>query len=277
VAGLRNRFLLSVMVFLSGFAAVWGRAQDAEKGPTGPRVRFDSFVNENYRHLPALHGWQNTRAVMASSLAGWFLILEQGQAVTDGTPDQLADFLKKLPGAKDCDISVVYLASQQSARGDWEFVGKERCNWSDLLRESKIPPHPSRIVVMDSCYARVVGDMEGWEKLATLSLFAASGDERAWELDLSTKVPIDFRRRYPGAWAWSRRRLPEDWDGRISFLGLMWMEACAGWKEAPVTITEWERFFGRCEELAHRFRELHGRRWFSTLSDCRRTGRDMRK
>ncbi len=231
------------------------------------RVRLDSFVGVHYRGLPKLLGWASTARVVRQTLAQWFPQFVQGQAVADGSPEELDAFLRQLPGPVAADVSIVYLASQQAADGSWAFVNGQGAPWSRIITRARpIPVHPRRIVIVDACYAAILEDVPGWRSsFPGPVLFAASRREQTFELRLDTRQPLDFKRRAPEAWAWSHRSLP-DWDGRLSFLGLAWMQASRSWQSGPRDLGDWEAFLGDCCAQGAAFKDTVGRRWGSTLS-----------
>lgn len=230
------------------------------------RVSFDSFVNIHYPHREPLDGWLTTRTVVEEGLRCWFPELEVRQTVMDGTPPDLEKFLAGLPGGDESDVAVVYLASYQSAAGAWEFVNKEQFLWSEALRRATIKSHPFRVVILDSCYAAMAQRTPEWSgRLATATLWAGSERELTYELDLSTRVPVDFRRRYPLAWEWTRKHLAADWNRKISFLGLTWLEAWGETASPPKALDDWRRLFDRCQNLAEEFRKKCNRRWGSSV------------
>lgn len=231
------------------------------------RVQFDSFVGIHYTKLPALRGWASTAEVIRKTLSEWFPRCVQGQVIVDGSPDDLIAFLRRLPGPDAADFSVVYLASQQAADGSWAFVNGQSVSWVDMVERSRpVSPHPHRIAIVDACYAATLERVPGWRTLFPGPvLFAASPRERTFEFRLDTRQPLDFKKRAPEAWAWSRRALP-GWDGRMSFLGLAWMQASRSWQSGPQDIGRWENFLGDCCVQGAGFQEKVGRKWGSTLS-----------
>jgi hypothetical protein len=230
------------------------------------RVSFDRFMNIHYSHHEPLEGWLTTGEVIQEGLRQWYPQMKIRQTVMDGTPQDLGKFLSALPGGDESDLEIVYLASYQSPAGAWEFPNREQQLWSQALRDASVKPHPLRIVVLDSCYAAAVQRVPEWPgKLASLTLLAGSARELTYELALSTKIPIDFRRRYPSAWEWTRQHLASDWNQKMSFLGLMWLVARVETPEPPSTLDGWRNFFTRCQHLAEAYKEKHGRKWFSSV------------
>ncbi|HPA20980.1 MAG TPA: hypothetical protein PLU30_24740 [Verrucomicrobiae bacterium] len=234
------------------------------------RVQFDSFVGIHYTKLPALRGWASTAEVIRKTLSEWFPRYVQGQVIVDGSPDDLIAFLRRLPGPDAADFSVVYLASQQAADGSWAFVNGQSVSWVDIVERSRpVPPHPRRIVIVDACYAATLERVPGWRTLFPGPvLFAASPRERTFEFRLDTRLPLDFKKRAPEAWEWSRRALPR-WDGRMSFLGLVWMQASQSQKSGPLELGGWEELFGDCCRQGADFQKIIRRQWGSTLSSLK--------
>lgn len=270
---MRSKFILAIGALCAAANLSVVSAEDDPLTPAASaisnrvaRVSFDSFANIHYSDLEPLDGWLTTRTVVEEGLRGWFPGLEVRQSVMDGTPPDLEKFLSGLPGGNESEVAVVYLASYQSAAGAWRFVNREQCLWSEALRRATIKPHPFRVVILDSCYAAVAERTPEWSgRLATVTLWAGSERELTYELDLSTRVPVDFRRRYPLAWEWTRKHLAADWNRKISFLGLMWLEAWVETASPPKALGDWRLLFDHCQSLAEEFRKKCNRRWVSSV------------
>ena len=267
-----------VVVLAAGFCGPMGaEPQGTAPGAATPqsrcRVQLDSFVGIHYTKLPVLRGWAATAEVIRKTLSEWFPEFVQGQSVVDGSPEDLVNFLKRLPGLDTADFSVVCLASQGAADGSWAFVNGQSVMWTDIIgRSQPLPSHPRRIVVVDSCYAAALERVPGWRTLFPGPvLFAASPREQTFELRLDGRQPLDFKRRAPEAWAWSRRALPK-WDGRMSFLGLAWMQASRSWQRGPQDLDGWAHFLADCCIQGAGFQERIGQKWASTLSCLGATG-----
>lgn len=237
--------------------------------PGAPRVRFESFVGIRYDRLPKLRGWASAARVIEKTLGEWFPDLTRGQAIEDGSPDDLVTFLRRLPGPDAADISVVYLASQQAADGSWTFVNGQSVAWEEILKRAGPPPsHSRRVLIIDACHAATLEGVNGWRTaFPGPVLFAALPRELTFELRLDSRYPLDFKRRAPQAWAWSRGALP-GWDHRLSFLGLAWMQASRARGDGPRSSEEWKGFFDDCCRQGAEYQQIVGRRWGSTLS-CR--------
>lgn len=244
--------------------AIAPRAGGAEPSPT--RVCLDSFVEVHAPPGFPLEGWKTTREIVRRTLERWFPGLGLRGAVEDGTPRQLAGFLAALPGPKVAGTSVVYVATRQSPDGAFVFAGGERRAWGEVLGGAGVTEHPSRIVILDACYATRARVAPGWRRLAPLALFASGPNEVTCELDLSAKRPVDFRRHHPEAWRWTQENLPADWDGKVSFLGLAWLEAFLKTPSPPASPSDWRGFFAECERWAGAFRDQVDRRWASRIS-----------
>lgn len=257
---------LSAVVALSGCGSV-DIAVPAESQPlSGVRVAFDSFTAVNYEKNRSLHGWRTTRTAVNTTLKLWYDRLDVRQTVEDGTPAELKTFLRDLPGPEDCDISVVYLGSNQNVRADWEFVNGEFVNWRDLLAAATPPAHPCRIVILDACHAAAVRHIPAWaERLATVTLLASDAGELTYDFAPSALTPIDVKKHLPSAWGWAHTHLPPEWNKRVSYLGLMWIQAAAQVRTPPAEAAGWMRFFAACEENAADFRRTVSRRWGSTV------------
>jgi hypothetical protein len=254
---LASQMLLSA-VLLSGERG----AARAEPAP----VAFDSFVEVHAPPGEPLRGWGATREVLRATLRAWFPGLAAGTGVEDGSPRQLARFLGDLPRPGKAAVSVVYLASRQAPEGAFVFPSGERRPWGELLDGANFPTHGGRIVILDACYATRARHAEGWARFAPTALFASGDREVTSELDLSTKRPVDLRGGHPEAWRWTREHLPSDWDGKLSFLGWIWLEAFLATPSAPSSPRDWGAFFADCQRRADEFRERVDRRSASRLS-----------
>lgn len=230
------------------------------------RLSLDSFVNVHYGSNRSLPGWQITRTAIETTLDLWYEQVQVRQAVTDGTPEDLKAFLRRLPGPQDCDISVVYLGSIQDAAGNWEFTDGQRANWRHLLAATPPTPHPRRIVILDACHAAVVRDIPDWaHRLGTVTLLAAGRTEKTYQFLPSAMLPVEVSKHYPAAWGWGQTYLPPDWRKHISFLGLMWIQTVAETAAPPKNPEDWKHFFDNCTQNAAHFGRSVSRRWGSSI------------
>jgi hypothetical protein len=260
------RPFLFLWVFLGWVGATLVAEPDGAV-PKSPPVEFYSFINVNYRHLPKLRGWQTTRDLVADSLNASGLVGQRHRV--DGTSQDLRTFLERLPVPARGTVQVIYLASQQSADGAWEFTNKERVSWKELLSSSRklAPEQGMRIVLLDSCYARVAADLPAWKEWASLTLCAAEVGEVTWEIDFDKRQPRDFRVRLRDVWNGLQRYYGDKkWSHRVSFMGAIWLETQFRGGNVPSGIEGWNEFFLQCVQNAEEFQRMHGRGFASTLS-----------
>jgi hypothetical protein len=233
---------------------------------TTVHCRFDAFYGVRYRTAPKLLGCASTARVVRYTLAQRYSSLETGHVVEDGTPEDLISFLTGLPTPEANAISFVYLGSQQGPDGSWLFANGQRMDWPSILK--RLPnwqPSRLRVIAIDACYASALLRVDGWrEAFPGPILFASNDRELTFELNLPSRRPIDFKRRAPLGFEWSKNALPK-WDGRITFLGFAWINAAAEGFPTPTAASDWTAFFSQCAKQAERFRPAIGKRYGSTL------------
>ena len=230
------------------------------------RVVFDSFINVHYGRNRSLPGWKTTQAAIETTLKLWYDQVQVRQTVVDGTAADLEYFLRNLPGPEECDISVVYLGSMQSAGGSWEFANGNFANWRVLLAAAPPSKHPRRIVILDACHAEAVCHIPAWsERLGTITLLASGETELTYQFSPSALAPIDLQKHCPLAWTWAQAHLPPKWNKHISFLGVMWAETTAKTAFPPTNTLGWEKFLDACCQNAANFRQSISYRWSSTM------------
>ncbi len=234
-------------------------------------MALDRIVNVHYPDGRPLRGWQATALIIEKTLAAWYPNLRSAPPHVDPSPEEARQALSELPGPAEADVSVVYLGSRQTPGGAWQFTGPGGgCTPFSELAGPALPSHARRIVVMDVCHAPAAlgGD------LATNSwiVMASAAHERSYELDVASPRPLDLVRRFPRAAAWLAAHMPGEWDGKVSFLGLMWLQARLQTPRAPASEDDWAAFFARMEQEATAFRRLHSAQLASTV--CVRPPRD---
>lgn len=231
------------------------------------QVDLHSFVNWDFRHRPKLKGWRATATAIQRTLDQSHPRHSVHTMVENGSKESLSRFFHELPTRADCDLSFVYLASHQSPAGEWDFVQKKLESLNAILAGSDISTHPARIVIVDACFASAVQRDPAWEKeWRSPCLFAASESEETQELDFRSPQPIDLRRRYPAASAWLKENMGREWDGRLSFLGFVWVQTFVTSKASPGHMKGWCEFLRRCETTAAEFRTNGNRRLASRVT-----------
>ena len=247
-------------------AAVIILTAPAEKVFAARTVCFDAFVNWDFHHRQKLEAWKVTAQVIQRTLDVWHLENPAHSLVENGSPDALRQFFSALPREDNCDISLVYLASHQSPAGEWDFTQKKILSLNGILDEAEIPPHSGRIVILDTCFAAAVQRPERWQKkFAPIFLFGSTASEKTPMVNFHTPQPVDFAHRYPAAFAWLKDCLGKKWDGKISFLGFVWVETFLAVKNPPLEMRSWIDFLQKCQSTANEFREHVSRRSSSEI------------
>ena len=260
--------LLGRLLCLSFVASMAG-AEETHSQAASPRptTDFHAFVNWDFHHRKKLKGWQATALAIQRSLAQWSPGRSTHRLVENGDPAALRGFLHALPARAGCELSIVYLASHQSPAGEWDFVQGKLESLNAILTAAAVPRHPARIVILDACFAEAVRRDVKWEReWGSPGLFAAGESEETQELDFRSPQPVDLRRRYPAASAWLRENLGPAWDGRLSFLGFVWVQTFVTTRIPPADMKAWSEFLRRCEQTAGEFRKNAGKRLASQVT-----------
>ncbi len=268
---------LTLAALLSEAAAA-ELSENASRGVTAGYI-FTTAVSSDYGWRKYLRGWEATSLAVQATLAEWQKSPEMKPALTVSNPSPvgLRQFLERMPGADASKIHVIYLAAKHTRDGDWQFTGRGAgaVAWSELLQNAP-PSHPCRVVILDVCHAAAVVTQPAWTNKmgAAVTLLASGKDELTWELDFSNRQPVDLTARFPAAAAWLKHHLPVTWDGRLSYLGLIWVQAFLQTPQPPQTVREWQTFFGRCEAESRKFREEVCRQRASTINQFPTTPHD---
>jgi hypothetical protein len=238
--------------------------------PTAAEYIFTAAISSDYGWGKSLRGWEAASLAVQATLAEWQQPSERKPALTvlNPSPARLRRLLEHLPVAEAGKIQVIYLAAKHTHGGAWQFTKRADgvVAWADLLQN--VPPsHPCRIVILDVCHAAAVAELPVWiDKMGAAATLLASGqDELTWELDFSNRQPVDLTTRFPVAAAWLKHHLPATWDGRLSYLGLIWVQVFLQTPQPPQTASEWKIFFGRCEAESRRFQKEVCRQRASTI------------
>jgi hypothetical protein len=231
------------------------------------KVCFDGFVNWDFQHRQKLRGWKTTALVIQRTLEFWYPQARRHLLMENGSPETFRQFLHSLPREQDCDFSFVYLASHQSPTGEWDFTQHKSTLLNRLLDGTKIPVHTRRIVILDACFAAAVQREASWQqKLAPISLFASLASEETLEVNFDSPQPVDFAHRYPAAFAWPKNCVGKTWDGKISFLGFVWVQSFLMVKNRPADLKGWIDFMQQCESVGKEFRENVNRKSSSEIT-----------
>jgi hypothetical protein len=219
---------------------------------------LDAFVVWDYAGRPRLEAWRNTARVIEATAGA-----QRKQWIENGTPQDLAAFLGKLSGERGEAVSLVYLAAHQSPAAEWDFRARPLTSWKEIRTEAA--PNRHRVVVWDACYAEGAGALPAVQRLAPLFLFSCRAGEEAGEITFARRRPVDFERRFPEEHVWLKRHLPADWDGSLSFFGLMWLRTWRASEKKPETWEEWREFSRRCAAASLGFQKDISRKTASTV------------
>lgn len=203
---------------------------------------FHALVISQYAQREDLAGWENTCRVIQATLGSGKAVVERNTG-----PQGAKTFFAGLP---ETGPVVVYLAAHQSPEGWWEFPDGEKVPL-DSLMEGRRPCSGPLWIVMDTCHADAVDHGMVWKKSGRGAVLSASGaGEKTWELRLFSRRPMDFEARFPREMAWLRRELGPQWDGRLSFLGFVWLRVFLESPPIPDTPEGWEWRARRMQDVA---------------------------
>ena len=170
----------------------------------------------------------------------------EGSQILNGTKKQLANWSDLNPQPDDAPgkaIQIIYLAAHQSPIGQWcladgTILSPEHVQ-SELLGDKKI----DRVIFLDSCYARsampLTGGLPPTQPGAKLVIFASQNNEPTPDEFVYHHSPGDWERLCPHAFQWFREHKFGGSDERISFMGIVWLEAFLTQPNPPVTVSEW--------------------------------------
>jgi len=207
--------------------------------PAAPAPGYASFVCWDYSQLPQLRAWKESEKIIAATLTEAYPALQKLPRIENGTPEQLNDFFRKLPDAHD-RLTIVYLAAHQSPGGQWVFPDRRVADWGSLMENLPTPKNPQRLVLLDCCYATSASRWPGWsQKIAPACLFASPGTHITPDLFIYWRRPVDWAELFPGASRWLRQHHFDDSDERISYFGLVWLEAWTRNTAPPQSLADW--------------------------------------
>lgn len=255
-----GRTKLVIVAWVAASLGTLGHAEPAVPPRPASRgtVEFAAAVNADFRRLPKLDAWQNTATVVRKTLTEWYPPQVRGFDVENGDHDALRGFFTRLGNAASADWSIVYLGSHQNMDGLWFFPHDSPQSWPEMLAGTTARIKPPRFVVIDACYAEAADSMVVMRGTGAAGvLYAANRTEVVHELNFHQRFPIDLTRQYAAEAKWLRETLGPKWNGRISFLGFIWLRAHLTTRQAPENLGDWNAFFRLCENFAGEFR--HGR------------------
>lgn len=250
---------------LVGMSSVLCHAEPARQAPV-TTISFSSAVNWEFTRLEKLDAWRNTAVVLRKSLAQWYPPDVSGSTVENVDREALRTFFTRLSNSEAGGWNIVYLASHQTRDGLWQFPHDREQSWPEILAGVHATPTIHRIVIVDACFAEAADGgilMRGTG--AKGILFAALRSEAVHEINFRRRFPLDVARRFPAEARWLRDSLGADWDGRVSFFGLIWLQAFLTTAHAPRNVEDWNDFFHRCETLGREFRNGRGETLATTV------------
>lgn len=261
VACLMPPFLVTVLAIASTAGSL-ASEPETEKKVT---AAFSSFVCSDYEHRQPLRGWLASRLVIRESLSEWYT-LQAGTTVTDGSAADLRTSWASLCSDRTAPLTIGYLGFVKTSSGDIRLTGGTATQFPELLARAKPARRPLHIIILDCCHAGTVSDVLRSLDSGSQWLLAATTGERTFELNVRRRQPVNLARHYPRTVRWLKRRMPENWDGRISFLGFIWIDTFLRTPHPPGPAAEWRDFLNRCAETAAAFRQNHSRRLASTVT-----------
>jgi hypothetical protein len=238
----------------------------AEPGTPAPVLGYASFVCWDYARLPQLRAWKESEKIIATTLAEAYPGLQKLSREENDSPGQLQDFLRKLPDAPG-QLTVVYLAAHQSPAGQWYFPDGSVADWGTIMAGLPKLKSVGCIVLLDSCYAQAASQWPDWpDKIAPECLYASSANEVTPDLFVFWRRPVDWAELFPGASRWLRQHHVDDSDERISYLGLVWLEAWTKQPSPPRTLADWNNLAQAMTEISRRASTQIHAKFVSTIS-----------
>lgn len=239
------QFLLGAYLILTSARGI----AEQTNAPT-PAPGYASFVCWKYAKLPQLKAWKETERIIALTLTEAYPALRKLPREENGSPEQLKDFLRQLPDAPG-QFHIVYLAAHQSPAGQWVFPDGRAVAWDSLMEGLPKLKSPQRLVLLDSCYAASVNRWPDWSrKIAPACIFAAPENSLTPDLFVFWRRPVDWAVLFPGASRWLRQHQVTASDERISYLGLIWLEAWTKTGAPPQTMRDWRSFAETMTEIS---------------------------
>jgi len=226
------------------------RPATCETVATPPALGFASFVCWNYPQLPRLRGWKETEKIIATTLTEAYPNRQNLPRPENGSPDQLKDFLRRLPDAPN-SMTLVYMAAHQSPSGQWYFPDGSVADWGTLMADLPKLKNTNRIVLLDCCYASSASRWPDWsQKVAPACVFASPANRPTPDLFVFHRRPVDWAVLFPGATLWLREHHFKDPDERVSFFGLVWLEAWMKEASPPQNWNDWHRLAETMSQIA---------------------------
>jgi hypothetical protein len=160
---------------------------------------------------------------------------------------------------------ILYVAGHQSTEGELSLNNGQTLVLSNA-HVPKLPPSRGGLVLWDTCYADSARLFLPLQSLRLPVVWASTANEKTWEVDFHRRKPVDLTGRYPREAAWLKQNMPKNWDGRISFLGLVWLRTFLETPTAPQNAGEWKAFADRLAVQSREFPALQESALASTIT-----------
>jgi hypothetical protein len=235
----RGNFTLTKLIFCAGLIFP-GFPAMAEPSKASSSLAYGSFICWKYPQLSSLRAWKETEKIIATTLAESYPTLQRLERLENGSPQQLRDFLSKLPDGPN-HLTLIYLAAHQSHGGQWYFTDRSVFSWEALMNGLPKRGNSQQIVLLDCCYAKSTNLWPDWpQKIAPACIYASPGNRPTPDLFVFHRRPVDWPVLFPEASQWLRQHhFDDDDDERISFFGLIWLKAWLDQPKHPQNLGEW--------------------------------------
>ncbi len=215
-------------------------------------LNYASAVCWKYEHLPHLRAWQETEKIILTALAEGVPQLHSLAREQNDSAEQLQEFFRKLPDSDD-SLTIIYLAAHQSPAGQWYFPDGTEHSWGSLIEGLAKLKSIHRLVLLDCCYAQSAALWPGWpDKIAPACLFAAPANRPTPDLLVFHRRPVDWATYFPKAVPWLKQHHFSNSDERISFFGLVWLEAWLDQPATPQNLAGWKDLSQTMEQIVQR-------------------------
>lgn len=210
---------------------------------------FCSLTQTDYAHRP-LRGWESTAVMIQKTLQTWYPNLK---TTTSSNPSV---FFQEVASRQS--VQIIYIAFRQNSSGQWENLHGKFDSPQSFLQEANFENQP-RIILLDTCYAEAVLDeSKSWNHFSSLTFFASRKDQLTYELKLDSRQPFDISKHFPKAYDWIQQNISLS-HSRISFFGLIWLQAWLETPHAPETRDDWIQFGQKCSHLSTEFAKTNRR------------------
>ncbi len=220
------------------FACFLGTLAEGKEPQAAPF--YASVVEWNYPQLPKLIGWRESDTLIATVLSENYRATRlSGECNAAG----FSGWLESIHAAQSTHptFTLIYLAAHQSPSGQWVFTDGTFLDWDQLLPSPQHLQHPT-IVMLDCCYACSADLHPNFRSnlAPDLVIYASTATEVTPDLYVYHRTPVDWTRRCPLALAWLHQHHFGGSDERLSYLGLLWLEAFLRQPHPPQNLADWQ-------------------------------------